>query len=165
MDKQFIQIAEIMSQKPVTVEIGSTVAKSAEIMATYRVGSLVVMKGEEIKGMITAHDMVYKVLAQDKDPSIILIDNIMSKSVISISPEKTVEDAMQLLNENDIKQLPVTQANKLVGFITMKDILRIEPTLMDLAIDSIRSEEHQRKEYLHNIADPTHSSDINRLLK
>jgi CBS domain-containing protein len=164
MDRQFIQISEIMSRKPVTVQLGSTVAKSAEVMAQYRVGSLVVMDREVIVGLVTAHDIIFKVVAQNKDPSSLLIDDVMSKSVISISPEKTVEDAMAIINENDIKQLPVVQRNQLVGFITMKDILRIEPTLMDIAIDTIRSEEHRRKEYLETIASRGGFVEVDELL-
>lgn len=165
MDKQFIQISEIMSKKPVTVNVGSTVTESAEVMDKFRVGSLVVMDRELVVGIITAHDMIYKVVARNKDPSSTLIDDLMSKRVISISPEKTVEDAMNIINTNDIKQIPVIQMNKLVGFLTMKDILRIEPVLMDLAIDTIRSEEHKRKNYLNTISDNSGFVEVDEIIK
>ncbi len=165
MDRQFIQISEIMSPKPVLVNAGSTITKAAEIMGQFQVGSLVVMEREKIVGLMTAHDVIFKVVAKSKDPSTSIVDEVMSKRVISISPEKTVQDAMQIINENDIKQMPVTQMGKLVGFITMKDILRIEPTLMDMAIDTIRSEEHKRKEYLEGLADRGAFVEVDEILE
>ena len=164
MDRQFIQISEIMSQNPVTVEKGSSVSEAAGVMAKFRVGSLVVMDQDLIAGMVTAHDMIFKVISQDKNPSSVLIDEIMSKGAINASPENSVDEVMTILNENDIKQVPIVVREKLVGFVTMKDILRIEPTLMDMAIDTLRSEEQQRKVYLERAAQKSGFVDVDKLI-
>ena len=164
MDRQFIKISEIMSQNPVTVEKGSSVSDAAEVMSRFRVGSLVVMDQDVIAGIVTAHDMIFKVVSQNKNPSSILIDEIMSKGAINASPEDSVDKVMCLLNENDIKQVPVVVREKLVGFVTMKDILRIEPTLMDMAIDTLRSEEQQRKVYLERAAQRSGCVDVDNII-
>ena len=153
-----------MSQNPVTVELGSSVAKAAEVMARFRVGSLVVMNQDLIAGMVTAHDIIFKVISKDKNPSSVLIDEIMSKGAINASPDDSVDKVMALFNENDIKQVPIVVREKLVGFVTMKDILRIEPTLMDMAIDTLRSEEQQRKVYLERAAQKSGFVDVDKLI-
>lgn len=164
MDRKFIQISEIMSQNPVTVEKGSSVAKAAEVMAKYRVGSLVVMDQDDVVGIVTAHDIIFKVVSLNKNPSSLLIDDVMSNGVISVTPNNFVNEVMHLLNENDIKQVPVILKDKLVGFVTMKDILRIEPTLVDMAIDTFRSEEQQRKVYLEQAVQRSGFVDVDKLI-
>ena len=70
----------------------------------------------------------------------------MTTNLITISPYISLQEAMQILSDNDIRQLPITNNGKLVGLITMKDILRYEPTLVDMMVENIRFEEQQRQD-------------------
>ncbi|MEM5861009.1 MAG: CBS domain-containing protein [Candidatus Aenigmatarchaeota archaeon] len=62
----------------------------------------------------------------------------MSKRLIKISPEKTLEDAARLMNENKIEKLLVYENGKPVGIISITDILRVEPELFDILIEKLR---------------------------
>ncbi|MFP4118599.1 MAG: CBS domain-containing protein [Candidatus Woesearchaeota archaeon] len=142
-----MQVSEIMTRKPVVIQKGTSIKKAAETMKRFNVGSVPVLDKRKVVGFFTGDDMVFKVLAEGKVPSKTLVDEIMIQDVISITPASTVKEAMEMLAENDIKRLPVIDKEKnLVGFVTIKDILRIEPTMMDLAIEKIRFDEDRRQE-------------------
>lgn len=69
----------------------------------------------------------------------------MATDLVTISPGKDVYDALILMRNHDIRQLPVIEKNKLVGFLTSKDILKIQPELFDLFIEKYELREEQRK--------------------
>ena len=62
----------------------------------------------------------------------------MNKNVISIDPSSDVYDAMLLMNKEDLRRLPVVLNNQCIGLITLKDILKIQPTLLELMVDRIK---------------------------
>jgi CBS domain-containing protein len=155
-----LQIAEFMSKRPVNVILGTTVADAAQTLSTFRIGSLVVVdKNKKLVGIFTTRDIVYDVIAKNKDPKKVLVDDIMVSNIITISPEKNIQDAMELMSANDIRQLPVTVGETLVGFVTMKDVLRVEPALVDLAVESFRAEEEERQEFVEKFSSPEHELD------
>ena len=148
-----LQIAEFMTQRPVTVPIGTSIQKASEKLSYYRIGSLVVVdEDKKLLGIFTTRDIVYDIIALDKNPVKTLVDDIMVTNIITISPEKTIQEAMELMSTNDIRQLPVVTGEKLIGFVTMKDILRVEPALVDLAVDSFRAEEEYRRRCIQDLA-------------
>ncbi|MFW5866162.1 MAG: CBS domain-containing protein, partial [Nanoarchaeota archaeon] len=69
-----------------------------------------------------------------------------------VKPQDSIRNAMELLSEHDIKRLPVIDsAGNLVGFLTIKDILRIEPTLMDIAVERLRFSEEKRRNEIKDL--------------
>ncbi|MGM5481400.1 MAG: CBS domain-containing protein [Nanobdellota archaeon] len=149
-----MQVSEIMTRKPVIVQKGTTVRKAAEIMKRYNVGSVPVLDGKKVVGFFTGDDMVFKILAEGKDPKKTLVDEIMIQDVISIIPQDNVQKAMEIMSQHDIKRLPVIDStNNLVGFVTVKDILRIEPTMMDIAIERLRFSEERRQDEIQKFVD------------
>ena len=157
LESEHLQIGEFMTKNPVSIQLGGTVALAAQKLSQYRVGSLVVLnETKDLVGIFTSLDIVYDVVAKGKNPKDVLVDDILISNIVSISPEKTIQDAMTLMSQNDIRQLVVLVGNRLVGFVTMKDILRIEPSLVDIAVDSFRAEEKLRQNLLEKLAqDPT----------
>lgn len=164
LEREQLQIGEFMTKDPICISTGKTVAQAAKILDQFRIGSLVVLnEKKELVGIFTSLDVVYDVVAQGKNPDTVLVDDIMVTDIVNISPQKTIQDAMTLMSQNDIRQLPVLVGKKLVGFVTMKDILRIEPSLVDIAVDSFRAEEKFRQNLLEKVAqDPT--IDVEKLL-
>ncbi|MCA9478570.1 MAG: CBS domain-containing protein [Nanoarchaeota archaeon] len=146
MDHTNIPIAEVMTKRPVSVKTGDAVDTAAQMMLKYQVSSVLVMNKKELLGVITSDDITYKVVAEKKDPLAIKVDEIMATSLITIDPMSSLQDAMRKLSENDIRQLPVISKGVLAGLITIKDVIRHEPTLVDMMVENIRFEEQQRQE-------------------
>lgn len=132
-----ILVKEAMKTEIKTVSMDDTVEKAAQVMKKFKIGSVVVMGEKNVKGIVTDSDIVYKYVA-DKKPIQTRVSDIMTRDPISISPEKTLEDAAQLMAEKNIKKLLVFQQGKLVGIITDTDIVRIEPALFEVLLEQMK---------------------------
>lgn len=111
-----MQIKELM-KRPYVVEKDISLAEAAKIMSSKSIGSLIMVNGGKAKGIITESDLL-KNFGKSKN-----ISQIMSKNIISLSEEASVEDALRLMKENKIKRLPVVdEKKKLSGIISMTDI-------------------------------------------
>jgi signal-transduction protein with cAMP-binding, CBS, and nucleotidyltransferase domain len=139
------KVFDAMTTKPVSVSPDATITECAELMNKYKVGSLVAKKNNKIAGIITDTDIIRKVIAFGMDPKKIKIEDTMVKSVITITPEKDLYDALVKMNEANIRQLPVLENGQIVGLLTLKDILKIEPALFELIVDKLEIREEERK--------------------
>jgi CBS domain-containing protein len=119
-----MRIREIMRPAR-TVMKGISVRDAARIMNKHRIGSLIVFdeKNKSVAGIVTERDILEKVTADDKIASKIKVDDIMTKNVISISPEAYIDDAVYLLIQHKIKKLPVVENGELVGIVTSTDMI------------------------------------------
>ncbi|MFC2135634.1 cyclic nucleotide-binding/CBS domain-containing protein [Bacteroidota bacterium] len=146
--KTGIKIVDAMTNKPIIASTDLTSTECAKLMRKYNVGSVLVKEGKDIIGIITEQDLVNKVLAKAKNPDDLTARDIMEKNLITISPDKDIYDAMIEMRNNDIRKLPVQENGRIVGFLTMKDIVKIEPQLFDLMIENISIREEKNKPIL-----------------
>jgi len=117
-----MKIKEIM--RPVrTIEKNSTVREAAKIMAKNRIGSLIVVEGKKIIGIMTERDILTKITAEGKSSERIYVKDIMTAKVLTIAPDKFIDDAVHIMILNNIKKLPVVDGNELVGIVTSTDIV------------------------------------------
>ncbi|MEM7821817.1 MAG: CBS domain-containing protein [Candidatus Aenigmatarchaeota archaeon] len=123
-------VRDVMNKNVVVSEPGITVKEAARIMSQFHIGSLIILKNKKIVGIITERDILISV-AQGKEAELTTVEEVMTKNVITIAPDKTVEDAVNLMIEHRIKKLPVVDGNKLVGIITASDIVVVEPKLIE----------------------------------
>lgn len=152
-EDQLMRVSEIMTKKPITINIGSSISKVAKLMQKYRVGHILVMDGDVLAGIVTVDDIVRKGVAANMDAKKTKVDDLMTSDIISIEPTADIRELMELFSESDIRQVPVMDKESLVGFVTMKDVLRVEPALMDLAINKIRFEEESRQQRIQKFSD------------
>lgn len=125
------KIGEIMTREVKTTFHGDIITIAARKMAEHKVGSLVIMDHHKVVGILTEQDISRKVVAEGKNAHATLVKDIMSKEVIYIEPEEDLHRAVELMEQNSIKHLPVIYKGKLEGIITFKDIIAIEPALID----------------------------------
>jgi len=132
-------VNDIMTTTPLTIEGSKTAKVCAEVMTSKGVGSLLVMDKSSFLGIVTEQDLVVKIVSSGVDPMKILVKDIMTpvKQIISIEPGRSIFTAMMLMNDNDVRRLPVIENGVLKGIITMKDIFGIEPDLLDNMFDFI----------------------------
>jgi CBS domain-containing protein len=110
-------------EKFITVERDTDAQTAARIMRDRGIGSLFVTNGKEIIGILTDTDMVRRVVAAEVDTLTATVEKIMSAPILTIEEDKTVLDASDLMAQKRIRHLGVTQGGKLVGMISVRDIL------------------------------------------
>ena len=113
----------VPSEKFITVERDMDVQTAARLMRDRRISSLFVTKGKEIVGILTDTDMVRRVVAAEVDTLTATVEKIMSAPILTIEEDKTVLDASDLMAQKRIRHLGVTQGGKLVGMLSVRDIL------------------------------------------
>lgn len=124
-----MQVREIMNRNVVVAKKDITLKEASEVMSKLHIGSLVITEDQKIIGMLTSTDIL-KAVAGEKKPEITLAEEIMSKNVVTVDPEKSIGDAVELMVKNKIKKLPVVSEGKIVGIITASDIMIVEPKLI-----------------------------------
>jgi len=110
-------------EKFITVERDMDVQTAARIMRDRGIGSLFVTNGKEIVGILTDTDMVRRVVAAGADTQKTTVEQIMSAPILTIEENKTVLDANDLMAQTHIRHLGVTQDGKLVGMISVRDLV------------------------------------------
>jgi CBS domain-containing protein len=119
-----ILLKDIMVRKVITIDPDKTARDAARLMADNNISSVIVMKGDEIVGIVTERDLVRKVCANDIPSSKINIVSVMSAPVITAESDLPIEAAVQRMFNNRIRRLPVVENGKLVGIVTISDIAK-----------------------------------------
>jgi CBS domain-containing protein len=125
-------VADAMTTKPVTAPGTMTVRDVSKVMRDHDIGSLLIVDDGKLSGIIVAEDIVHRVTAEAKKSAETLVKDVMTTDVIDIKPEADLYDAMRLMQEHDVFHLPVRDGEKLLGFLTLKDVLKIEPQLFEI---------------------------------
>ncbi|MEM5799574.1 MAG: CBS domain-containing protein [Candidatus Aenigmatarchaeota archaeon] len=124
-------VKDVMNPKVIVAKPQATIKEAAEIMSQLRIGCLLVMDDDKVVGIVTESDIIGKIVAKKKDPERVTVDEIMTKNIISTTPDETLDDAAEKMVENKIKRLPVLDGGKLVGIITATDLISFEPKMIE----------------------------------
>ena len=120
-------IATLLEQKGRSVHqvpLGVTVAGAVRSMNEHKVGSVLVMDGERIAGIFTERDVLRRVVGGQLDPATTPLAAVMSANVLTVGPELTVQQAMDIFTEKRCRHLPVIQNGKVAGMISIGDVSR-----------------------------------------
>ncbi|KZC37185.1 MULTISPECIES: CBS domain-containing protein [Pseudomonadota] len=93
-------------------------------MAEHRIGALLVMRGEQLVGVMSERDYARKVILQGRSSSRTAVSDIMSGTPLTVSPDTDVFDCMRLCTDSRIRHLPVVQGGKVVGVISIGDLVK-----------------------------------------
>ena len=105
---------------PVTV----TVYEAVEAMNRHRIGAMLVMDGPKLAGIFTERDALTRVISASLDPKVTPVSMVMSANVLTIAPETTVQQVMDIFAERRCRHLPVIQNDTLVGLVSIGDVSR-----------------------------------------
>ena len=107
-----------------TTSKGSTVLEVLELMKEKRIGSLVVLDGEQVVGIFTERDYARKVGPSRMKPEETHVEEVMTRDLITVTPNQTVRECMVLMTNNHIRHLPVMDKGRLVGIISIGDVVK-----------------------------------------
>jgi CBS domain-containing protein len=117
-----LKLADIMTRDVRTIEKNSTVEQAARMMKELNVGSIPVTDNGNVIGIITDRDVVMRNVADGGTASNTRVEEIMSKTVVTASPDMDVHRAADLMARNQIRRLPVLEGNKVVGIVSIGDL-------------------------------------------
>jgi CBS domain-containing protein len=116
-----VKISEIMTKAAVADAADDTLAEAAAKMWTQQTGSLLVMEGDRMVGIVTERDLL-KAVATGQDPNKIALKDVMTTEVITIGPQTRLKEAAKLMATKWIRHLPVVEGEKVVGIISQRDL-------------------------------------------
>ena len=121
------------------VEEHPSVAEVARRMAELHVGAIVVLANGLLKGVFSERDLMLRVVLQRRDPDRTPVREVMSTHVVTIDEEANVEEAMENMTALNCRHLPVTRGTRVVGFLSMRDLLHHELAQKTDEIDHMRA--------------------------
>jgi CBS domain-containing protein len=116
-----MKISEIMTKAAVNDSAEDTLTEAARRMHEQQTGSLLVMDGEQLVGIITERDML-KAIARGLDPTKTPIKDVMTTDVVTITPETRLKEAAHLMATKWIRHLPVVDERGVVGIVSQRDL-------------------------------------------
>lgn len=125
-----LEVHEIMVDKVITIRTDATVKDAAILMNKYEIGCLVVVENGKPVGIITERDLLKRILGKSEENKHKKVVEIMTKPLVSAVPNIEIEEAAKLMFDKKIKKLPIVKKGKLLGLLTLTDILRIQPQLI-----------------------------------
>jgi CBS domain-containing protein len=118
------QLLDQKGRKVWSISPDATVFDAVAKMAEKDIGSLIVMDGDEIVGMITERHYARNVVLKGKTSPATPIRDIMEKHVVVAQPEQSIEQCMAIMTEKHIRHLPVVEGEKLIGIISIGDLVK-----------------------------------------
>jgi CBS domain-containing protein len=114
-------VADIMSTKLISVDLAATVAQAATVMGERKVGSALVMDGDQLAGIFTERDIV-RALSQHFDAPGHPVSTWMTRNPVTISPDAAVQEALDLMLARGFRHLPVEEGGTVIGIISIRDL-------------------------------------------
>lgn len=122
-----------------TVPSGVTVAEAVKAMNQHRVGAILIMNGPRLAGIFTERDVLTRVVASGLDPRTTPVTQVMTDDVLTVPPETTVQEVMDIFANKRCRHLPVMEADRLVGLISIGDVSRWVANQHRAEAESLRS--------------------------
>jgi len=121
-------VAQVLKSKPeqvvYTIEASDSVYNAIRLMAEKQIGALLVTDGPAIAGIVTERDYARKIVLMDRSSKTTAVRDIMSPHVRFVEPQQTTFDCMALMTERRMRHLPVMDNGKLVGMVSIGDLVK-----------------------------------------
>jgi CBS domain-containing protein len=121
-------VAQLLRSKPDravhTIAPSATVFEAVRLMAEKNIGGLMVVEGGSVVGVVTERDYARKIILMARSSKDTQVREIMTTQVMYVSPERTSEECMALMTENRFRHLPVMDKGRLVGLVSIGDLVK-----------------------------------------
>jgi CBS domain-containing protein len=129
-------VRDLVKGEPVTVEASGTVQDAAKLMADNDIGNVLVVENNEVQGIVTDRDIVVRVIAKG-DGADASVREAATTDVETIEPDASIDDAIQKMEQGNVRRLPVVEDGKPVGVISLGDLAQAKDK--DSALANISS--------------------------
>ena len=117
------KVHQAMTDSPRCVTPDTTVSEAAQLMKSEDVGSLPILDGEHLAGMVTDRDIVIRAIAEGKDPRGMPVREVSSRELVTVNADEDLSTALQLMASEQVRRLPVVDDDgKLVGILAQADV-------------------------------------------
>lgn len=137
--KTVAQILRTKGHEVLSVSPEISVFEALRVMAEKNVGALLVVEGERLTGVFSERDYARKVILKGKASRETPVREIMTSHVLYVRPEQTVDDCMALMTDKRVRHLPVLDAERLVGVISIGDVVKAIITEQEFIIEQLQN--------------------------
>lgn len=140
--KNVHDIFQRKGRQNITVAPDARVVDALKLMAEKNIGSIVVLSGDQFKGLFTERDYARKVILQGKSSSELMVSEIMSDNLPEISLEHRLDDCMEIMTSQNVRYLPVFDKGQFIGIISIIDVVRETILAQKETIDQLHNYIH-----------------------
>ena len=100
----------------------STICEAAKLMASRRIGAVIIAQEGHLLGIVTERDIAYRVVAQGRNPSTTIIEEVMTSDLATVTPEEAPTRALNIMQRTGCRHLPVLDGEHIVGLLSIRDV-------------------------------------------
>jgi CBS domain-containing protein len=115
-------IREVMTSDPRTVPTDATLEDAAREMGRDDIGAVLVEDHGSLAGILTDRDIVVRAIAEHRDPSSTKVGDVATRDVTALTPDQTVDDAIKIVREKNVRRIPVVQDGRPAGIVSIGDL-------------------------------------------
>ena len=115
-------IRDVMTQNPECVSGDTTVADAAKLMRDKDFGGVLCQDDDQVSGFLTDRDIAVRVVAEGKDPTSTTVSDVATTDLHTLSPDDSVDDAIELVRKHNVRRVPVVEDAKPVGIVSIGDL-------------------------------------------
>ena len=122
--KSLQQLLQAKGAQVHAIQPDAKVIEGLQLMAKKDIGALVVLENERLVGIMSERDYARKVILQGKSSHDIQVREIMTGDVVTVEPSRTIEECMALMTQRHVRHLPVCEGDRLVGLVSIGDLVK-----------------------------------------
>ncbi|MEM0084518.1 MAG: CBS domain-containing protein [Candidatus Methanomethylicia archaeon] len=118
------RVKEYMRREFFTIDVEATALEASKLMLDKNIGYLIVLEKGRPIGIVSERDLVFKVMALEKEPSKVKVSEIMSKPLITVDPDATLDEVVEIMVKYDLRRIPVVKDGIIYGMFSTRDLAR-----------------------------------------
>jgi CBS domain-containing protein len=115
-------VRDVMTPSVRVMSPFQSLAEAADVMKDEDVGSVPVVDEGRLVGILTDRDIVIRAVAERRDPQAVKVDEVASRELVTVEPEKDLDEALMLMARHQVRRLPVVEEGQLVGMLAQADL-------------------------------------------
>jgi CBS domain-containing protein len=123
-------------------EVEKTVLEVSQLMSEHNVGALPVLAGSRLAGIFSERDIMSRCVAKGLDPSATKVEDVMTKKVIVMEADDTYDYCLRIMKQRRIRHIPVREGDKLIGMVSMRDLMQSDAEAKEEEIEVLHSYIH-----------------------
>jgi signal-transduction protein with cAMP-binding, CBS, and nucleotidyltransferase domain len=104
------------------IDESATVAAAVDVMNVHRIGSVLVIDGSELHGILSERDVLHRVISEGRNPRSTFVHEVMTRKLFTVAPDTSIPEAMALISHTRCRHLPVLDGSTLIGLVSIGDL-------------------------------------------